>query len=335
MAVDHYIEDASDRVAVDVEVEGKKGELDFNTLKTGGIIKQRQKDKFTVRLKCPGGRVPLEKLEKIVEVAQRYGGDYVHLSLRQSIEIPYVDYRDIGKIQKELAEVDQEIASCGPRVRVPTACSGCEYNPNGLMNTQRMAEQVCEKFFGTGNLAHKFKISFSGCPIDCTRTNGMDLGFQGAVKPKWDQESCIGCRICAQACVEDAIEADEETGEPIYHPEKCLDCGDCIRACPTESWQAEATGWIVRCGGKHGRHPMHGQKIAEFLPDDRVEKVIEAVLGWYEKNGEGKGRTRIGALLMDEGVWTKFLENIRPVLGEWAIENPPPPRRNEIHFTSP
>lgn len=332
MAMDRYIEDKGDHVKMDVEVEGKTGDLDFTTLKTGGIIKQRQKDRFTVRLKCPGGRVPLHKLAKIIEVARKYGGDYVHLSVRQSIEIPYVDYREIGQVQKELAEVGQEIASCGPRVRVPTACSGCEYNPNGLMETQKAAERFCEKYFGTGHFAHKFKISFSGCPIDCARTSEMDLGYQGAVKPKWISDLCTGCKICAHACPEGAIEADPDTGEPIYDLDKCLFCGDCIRACPTESWMAERTGWMVRCGGKHGRHPMNGQMIAKFVPDGKIDKITEAIMAWYEKNGVGKGRTRIGALLLDEAAWSDFLATLKPVLGEYAVDGPPPPKRNEIHF---
>lgn len=332
MPVDQNIEDEKNRVRVDVPVEGRTGELDFATLKTGGFIKQRQRDKFTVRLKCPGGRVPLEKLARIAEVARRYGGDYVHISVRQSIEIPYVDYRDFARLKAELAEVGQEVASCGPRVRVPTACSGCEYNPNGLMDTQAAAQRVCARFFGTGRLAHKFKVSFSGCPIDCARTNEMDLGFQGAVKPRWDEAACIGCRICASACLEGAIDADGDTGKPIYHPEKCLYCGDCIRACPTEAWRAEKTGWIVRVGGKHGRHPLHAPRIAEFLPDERVEDVIAAVLAWYEENGRGAGRTRIGTLLLNPATWRAFLAHIRPVLGDAAIPDPPPPRKNEIHF---
>jgi len=335
MATDHYIEDQRDRVPVDIEVEGRTGEMDFNTLKTGGIIKQRQKDLFTVRLKCPGGRVATDKLAQIAAVARQYGGGYVHLSFRQSIEIPYVDYRNIGKVQKALAPVGQEVASCGPRFRVPTACSGCEYNPNGLADTQAMAERTCQEFFGKGRLAHKFKTSFSGCPIDCARTNEMDLGFQGAVKPVWTEEECIGCRACARACREGAILAHEETGHPLYYPENCLYCGDCIRACPTAAWQAERTGWVVRCGGKHGRHPIHGQVIARFLPDKKVGPLIQAVIAWYEQNGVGKGRRRIGELLLEEAAWRNFLEAVRPVLGEYALPNPPPPRRNEIHFVSP
>jgi dissimilatory sulfite reductase (desulfoviridin) alpha/beta subunit len=332
MKKDHSIEDPRDRVPVDIDVDGKTGQLDFTTLKTGGIIKQRQKERFTVRLKCPGGRVPLSRLARIVDVAGKYAGEYIHISVRQSIELPYVHFQNLGHVKDELAEAGQEIASCGPRVRVPTACSGCEYNPNGLTNTQEMAAQVCERFFAKQPLAHKFKMSFSGCPIDCARTNEMDLGFQGAVRPAWGREACVGCRICASACQEGAIRSDPESGEPIFDPAQCLYCGDCIRACPTEAWRAEATGWIVRCGGKHGRHPMNGATIAAFVPDEKIPEVIEAILAWYEKQGQGRGRIRIGALLLDETLWKDFLAHVKPVLGPYAVEAPAPPRTNEIHF---
>jgi anaerobic sulfite reductase subunit C len=332
MAVDHFIEDDKTRLPVEVAVGGKTGSLDFTTLKTGGFIKQRQREQFTVRLKCPGGRVSLEKLEKVLEVAKTYGDGYVHLSVRQSIEIPYVHFRDLGRIQKELAEVGQDIASCGPRVRVPTACSGCEYNPNGLTDTQRTAAEVCDRFFGKRTLPHKFKMAFSGCPIDCARTNEMDLGFQGAVRPIWNPDPCIGCRICSRACREGAIESDVQSGRPIYDPAKCLYCGDCIRACPTEAWRPLQTGWIVRCGGKHGRHPIDGASMAEFIPDDSVPEVIEAVLDWYEQHGRNRGRVRIGTLLLDEQLWRGFLDHMRPTLGQWAAPNPRPPQPREIHF---
>ncbi len=331
MRINRFIEDRQTRIAVDIAVDGKTGRLDFDTLKSGGLIKQRQKGLFTVRLKCPGGRVPLNRLAKIVEVAKQYGGDYVHVSVRQSIEIPYVRYEHFGAVQRELAEVGQDIASCGPRVRVPSACSGCEYNPNGLTDTQSMAAHVCDRFFAKKPLPHKFKISFSGCPIDCARTSEMDLAFQGAVRPAWTPEACIRCRICEKACLEDAIRCDEETGEPRRDLARCLYCGDCIRACPTSAWRAETTGWVVRVGGRHGRHPLVGARIAELVPDPLIPTIIEAVLEWYEKAGAAKGRIRIGVLLQEESLWGDFLHTLQPVLGAYAIAHPCPPRRNEIH----
>lgn len=328
---DSSIADKTNKVKIDTEIEGKTGEIDFNTLKSGGLIKQRQKDMFTVRLRCPGGRVPLSKLEKIVEVAKKYAGDYLHLSFRQSIELPYVDYRNFKAIYEELQEVGQKVASCGPRIRVPTACSGCEYNPNGLMDTQKMVRLVDEKYFGQG-LPHKFKVSFSGCPIDCARTNENDLGFQGAVKPEWDEETCTGCRICSKACREGAIVSDAESGKPIYYPEKCLYCADCIRACPTDSWKEKAKGWVVRVGGRHGRHPIAGHKIAEFISDGDVPMFIETITKWYEENGKEYGRTRLGVILQLPEKWASFIKRLREKLGDKVIENPKPPSPNEIHF---
>ena len=330
-SIDHNLEEGVKRsLEIEAQIEGKTGKMDLNELKSGGFIKQRQKDLFTVRLRCPGGRIPLRKLKKTCEVAEKYGGEYVHLSFRQSLEIPYVNYYDFPQMIKELSEEEQVIASCGPRVRVPTACSGCEYNPNGLTDTQKMAQMVNEKFFGI-RCPHKFKTSFSGCPIDCARTSEMDLGFQGAVYPLWEEESCTGCTICAYACLEGAIVADSASGKPVFNQLNCLYCSDCIRACPTGAWKAGKTGHIVRVGGRHGRHPLNGSVIARFIPDDDVPRVIEGVLEWYNKNGEGKGRIRIGQLLMEPGKMEALTRHLAPVLGDNALKNPRPPEPVHIN----
>lgn len=335
MPIDRYIEDKKHEVEVDIPVEGAKGVVDFDKLKSGGLIKQRQKDMFTVRCRCPGGRVPVEKLKKMVEVAEKVSRqNYVHMSFRQSVEVPYIHYKDFGKVVEILGEADAKVASCGPRVRVPTACSGCEYNPNGLMDTQKMAKLVDEKYFGI-QCNHKFKISFSGCPIDCARTHEMDLAFQGAIMPVWDQEPCTACGICAAACMEGAITAHPETNEPVYHEEKCLYCADCIRACPTGAWGDGKIGWLARAGGRHGRHPVNGKIFARFITDEMVGPVIEKVLEWYHKAGEGKGRIRISTFLMEDGAMKDFVAHMADTLGEYAEKNPKAPESNEIIYPAP
>lgn len=302
---DHFIEDKTKRV--DLDLENLHGKVDFNDLKSGGFIKQRQKDLFTVRLRCPGGRLTTEKLLEISKIAHKYSKKgVIHFSYRQSLEILYVDYKEFTPLVKELEALGQKVASCGPRVRVPTACGGCEYNPNGLIDAQKMAQMVDKKFFGTPT-PHKFKTSFSGCPIDCSRTNEMDLGFQGVVDPTWEQELCTGCTICAEACKEGAIESDPDTGEPIFDPLQCIYCGDCIRACPTEAWKPKRWGFTVRVGGKHGRHPMNGVEVCKFLTEDKVAEAIEKTVKWYQDNG--KRFERIGNTIKRVGLekYLKFM----------------------------
>ncbi len=305
---DHFIEDKTTRVTVNLEGTAEK--VDFNDLKSGGFIKQRQKDLFTVRLRCPGGRLSTDKLIKIAEIANKFSKKgVVHFSFRQSLEILYVDYKEFNAVVAELAKIGQKVASCGPRVRVPTACGGCEYNPNGLTDTQAMAQMVDEKFFGTPT-PHKFKTSFSGCPIDCARTKEMDFGFQGVVEPVWDEPDCTGCTICSEACKEDAIQSDPDTGKPIFDPMKCIYCGDCIRACPTEAWKAKRYGHIVRIGGKHGRHPMEAVEVSKFLPDEKVPEAIHKTIEWY--NANGKRGERIGNAIKRVGL-KNYLDFMEPV----------------------
>jgi dissimilatory sulfite reductase (desulfoviridin) alpha/beta subunit len=325
--VDRFMEDKTKKVDVDITGgDAPKKTVNFNDLKTGGFIKQKQKDLFTVRLRCPGGRMDSAKLVEVSKIAQKYSKEgVVHFSFRQSLEILYVDYNDFSEIVKEIEALGLKVASCGPRVRVPTACGGCEYNPNGLSDTQGLAKMVDEKYFGTPT-PHKFKTSFSGCPIDCARTNEMDMGFQGVVDPEWVEDLCTGCTICAEVCKEDAIIADPETGKPIFTEANCIYCGDCIRACPTEAWIAKRQGQIVRVGGKHGRRPKNGFEVARFLPDALIPEAIEKTIEWYQTNGE-RGE-RIATVLRRLGV-EHYLKFMKPVFGEFILSPKNPMRYDE------
>ncbi len=141
------------------------------------------------------------------------------------------------------------------------------------------------------------------------------LGFQGAAYPVWHEPSCTGCTICSKACLEGAVVPDAVSGKPQFNSAQCLYCADCTRACPTESWRPGTTGWIVRVGGRHGRHPHNGTIVARLVPDSMVVPIIRTVLDWYRDHGKGKGRTRIGDLLKAPGALQSFLAALEPVAG--------------------
>ena len=280
--------------------DAKQPKIDLNNLKAGGFIKERGKDLFTVRLRVPGGRMSIARLKKIAEVADKFGGEFVHLSVRQSIELININFKDFDAVVEELGEATQKVASCGARVRVPVACGGCEYNPNGLVDTQKSALEVDEKLFGTPTGHHKFKVAFAGCPFDCPKSATNDIGFQGAIYPTLDKDACISCGLCAKSCVPKAIVMGEDN-KPVFSDDCCIWCGDCVKVCPASAWSEAKRGYTVRIGGKWGRNPLVGTLFATFLPEDRVVDFITAVLEWYKQKAEGLGRIRLGDTIIKEG----------------------------------
>jgi len=298
--------------------------IDLGNLKAGGFIKERGKDLFTVRLRVPGGRMSVARLKKIAEVAEKFGGEFVHLSVRQSIELIHINFKDFDAVVEELGEAAQSVASCGARVRVPVACGGCEYNPNGLIDTQKSALDVDEKLFGTPTGHHKFKVAFAGCPFDCPKSATNDIGFQGAVQPQLDVEECIKCGLCAKSCIPKAIAMDNDN-RPLLEEHACIWCGDCIKVCPSSAWSELKRGYTVRIGGKWGRNPLVGTLFATFIAEEQVVPFVSAVLEWYKARAEGKGRVRLGDIIIAEGA-DSLLDHLRRRFPENTVTSSIPPQ---------
>jgi dissimilatory sulfite reductase (desulfoviridin) alpha/beta subunit len=207
---------------------------------------------------------------------------------------------------------------------VPTACGGCEYNPNGLVDTQKSALEVDQKLFGTPTGHHKFKVGFAGCPFDCPKSATNDIGFQGAIWPELAKDVCIGCGLCAKSCTDGAITMGED-GLPLFTAGRCTWCGDCVKVCPTEAWQAARRGYTVRIGGKWGRNPLVGTIFATFLPEDQVSGFIASVLEWYVATAEGRGRVRLGDIIIQKGP-ESLLEHLRAKFPAAVVASTIPPQ---------
>jgi len=286
-------------------MKNKKITLDFNELRKGGIIKQRQKDYFILRTRIPGGYLKAEMLAKFMQIAKKYGKGYVHLSTRQCIEIAWVHIKDLSKLIKDLKRIGILKGACGPRSRNIVACPGSSVCRFGFLDTEKLAKKLDKKFFGL-DVPKKFKIALTGCPNSCAKPQENDLGFMAQGEPEVDLNLCTGCTLCAKVCEQVCSRAGKpaaiimgENKRPVYRKEFCFFEGDCVRVCPVNAWKIKRTGYAVFLGGKVGRFPMFGFKIAEFVKEEDVSRIIDKTIEVYKKQankGErfGEAINRIG-----------------------------------------
>ena len=271
--------------------------IDPTALKSGGIIMQKDDDFFAVRLKLPGGCISADQLPKIADLANRYGRGTIRLTARQGVEIPWVRFEEIEAIRKELYQAGLALGYCGPRFRAVTACSGLPICRYAIADSQRLARKI-DKIFGGQQLPYKFKATVSGCSNACSKPLENDIGLCGVIQPRLECETCIGCSLCVDICKENALMLFD--GKPMLDISRCVHCGDCIQSCPTDAWKEERKGYAVFAGGKMGRHPSLGEKIADFVDEEQGIEIIRRCLDFYLQNGNK--RERFGDLLQRFGI---------------------------------
>lgn len=259
------------------------GNTDYASLKKGGFMRQKQKNHFSLRLRVVGGQVSAGQLAKITEVAEKYGHGYIHLTSRQGIEIPFIKLEQIEEVKATLAEGDVSPGVCGPRVRTITACQGSEICPNGCIDSEKLAVELDERYFGR-ELPHKFKFGITACQNNCLKAEENDLGIKGGLYVEWIEDNCIHCGLCAKVCRKDAIKIVDDRIKVDY--DKCNYCGRCALSCPTEAYAAKE-GYIVSFGGIFGNQINKGEPIIPFIDDhDKLLAVCDAAIKFFDEHAD-------------------------------------------------
>ncbi len=262
---------------------------DYSTLKKGGFMRQKQKDNFSLRLRVVGGNVTAEQLAKIAEVSEKYGDGHVHLTSRQSIEIPFIKLDQIDEVKNALGEGGVQPGVCGPRVRTITACQGAAICPSGCIDTYALAKELDERFFAR-ELPHKFKFGITGCQNNCLKAEENDLGIKGGLKVSWKESDCIHCGVCEKICRVNAITVND--GKITVDEGKCNFCGRCVKSCPTDAWDY-VSGYIVSFGGLFGNSIAKGEPIVPFIEDhDTLLRVCDAAIEFFAENAKPSERFR-------------------------------------------
>lgn len=283
--------------------------VDYAALKAGGFMRQKQKDNFSLRLRVVGGTVTVEQLEAIAAVARKYGNDYVHLTSRQGVEIPFIKLQDIEEVKSELEKGNVQPGVCGPRVRTVTACQGGRCCPSGCIDALDIATDLDARYFGR-QLPHKFKFGVTGCQNNCLKAEENDMGVKGGMIIHWEKDECIFCGVCEKACRLGAISITYD--KISVDTEKCNHCGRCVTACPTGAWHGEG-GFIVSFGGTFGNEIKKGTEILPIIRDkETLYRVADAAIDFFAQNAKPGERF---AKTLERLGWDDFTQKVREAYG--------------------
>lgn len=271
-------------------------------LKDGGFLPQKQKDRFSMRIKAVGGSVTAADMKILADVAEKYGAGKFHLTSRQTLEIPFIKLEDVETVRALLEGHGIEVAKLGPSVRTITACHGAALCPSGLIDTQAVA-QLLQKNLADDpatrvTLPRKLKVGVTGCHNNCLKPEENDIGVKGACIPTYAQpDKCVHCGLCQKICPAGAIEVTKT--ELKYDAAKCYHCGRCFLKCPKHCWEGEI-GMDVFAGGLFSNTIQPGRQIGFMLKDEAaLLKTVRRALEWFSANAKpgerfGRALNRVG-----------------------------------------
>lgn len=261
--------------------------IDYAALKKGGFMRQKQKGYFSLRIQVVGGNLTSENIRAVADVADKYGKGYVHMTSRQGVEIPFINFENIEEVRAALADGGVKPGVCGPRVRTITACQGNQICPGGNIDSYDIAKKLDSRYYAR-ELPHKFKFGVTGCQNNCLKAEENDVGIKGAAIVDWKQDACINCGVCEKACREGAITIAD--GVVKVEESKCNYCGRCAKACPTDAWDVK-TGYLVSFGGLFGNQIVKGKELLPVVEsEEQLFRITDAAIQFFDDNAKPSER---------------------------------------------
>jgi len=268
----------------------------------GGVITERDADYATIRLRIPAGVLSAAQLRGIAEIAEKYGDGGVHLTMRQTIELPHVDPSLLEDIAAVLGENGTPLGAERDEVVNVMACPGLERCKYANVETIELAKRIDHLVFGK-EMPVKVRISIAGCTYACGSPQLNEIGIVGRIRPLRIPGLCTGCGTCVEYCRNCAIAIRD--GISVLDESKCLQCGICIYSCPFHLLKSEYPHYQILVGGRRGMEPRIGRELINVETEDEVVAVVERIIDWiYRRAWSG----RLLADQLDELDFDRFKE---------------------------
>lgn len=272
--------------------------LDLNTkkIKKNAFRITKLRDKTSIRIRIPGGRLPAEIIPILHEISTEYGDGKLHMTSRQGFEITGIDFKYMDKINEkispiiEMLEIDYGVEIGDSKKGYPSsgtrnisACIGNRICPFANYETTETARRIEAAIFPHD---HHFKIAATGCPNDCAKAHLQDFGIIGMARVQYDPYYCVGCEACVKNCEKRVVGALKmQDGKVVRNEEICVECGECVINCPMQAWsrKEEKRFRLVIMGRTGKKDPRLAKSFIENIDEDSIVKIIKNTYAYVDK----------------------------------------------------
>ena len=144
-----------------------------------GIHPQRQPGLHYVGVAVPVGRLPVNQMIALADIAERFGTGELRLTVWQNLLIPDVASDDLEAVTESLLAVGLKV-SAGTVMSGTVACTGnkgCRY---AVTDTKTHAVELATRLDERFAILQPINLHVTGCPHSCAQHYIGDIGLLGA-----------------------------------------------------------------------------------------------------------------------------------------------------------
>ena len=158
-----------------------------------GVHPQRQEGLSWVGVHVPVGRLSADECNAIADLADKYSGGEIRLTVDQNIVLPNVNNNMIASLLSEptLSHGQRLSVNPGNIVGGVVSCTGSQFCPLALVETKNSIDSIARKLQTVVDIPRQVRIHMTGCPNSCGQAQLADIGLMGAPAKKADASGAM------------------------------------------------------------------------------------------------------------------------------------------------
>mmetsp|Transcript_266 Transcript_266/g.684 ORF Transcript_266/g.684 Transcript_266/m.684 type:complete len:614 (-) Transcript_266:336-2177(-) len=172
----------------------------FERRELTGVHAQPQEGKMRVGIVVPVGRLSAQECRELADLADKYSGGEIRLTVEQNVILPNVDEAQVEALLAEpTVNGDSRLKiNVGMIEGNLVSCTGAEFCGLALIETKSNAERIVAELEQLVLVDRPIRIHWTGCPNSCGQVQVADIGIMGGparVEKDGKKMAVPGCKI--------------------------------------------------------------------------------------------------------------------------------------------